>query len=215
MRLKLETVQKDHLSIHFKERTRLWTFDFSITLAIALAIHLLAIFFINIDLGSPPKLASSPRVRVQTTGAFLETSLLSEKETSPYKLPPLPRSKASLSVFLAKNPIPSKNASLRDSFSLDVLEDRFEAAMAPRVLFSRGYSIQSASALPIKRPDARPGCALLRFQAGKSGSIIWLEWIQSTGDTSQDQAIEQYLKQIRLNIPSENRIVKGEVEIHL
>ena len=213
MRLKLEHVQKDHLSIHFKERTRLWTFDFSITLAIALAIHLLAIFFINIDLGSPPKLASSPRVSVQTTGAFLETSLLSEKETSPYKLPPLPPSKASLSVFLAKNPIPSKNAFLHDSFSLDVPEDKFEAAMAPRVLFSRGYSIHSAP--PIMRPNAHPKYALLRFQAGKSGSIIWLDWVQSTGDNSQDQAIEQYLKQIRLNIPSENRIVKGEVEIHL
>lgn len=197
--------KKKTLTLSYKEKKRFFTKTLLLTLGIALGFHLAFLFLFSIDLGMLKDPVEPPPLSVTATLPGLQA--YSEKEVSvPLQL-----------SYLEENRKQSPEVPFYFSY---IEEVPFRAApMTKRtwkssIDISRGIAMKQQAAPPLEISSYDPPHGSLLFEADAStGKIYYYVWKESTGISGLDTKIEEYVKGLTLEFPSEVPIAQGDIEV--
>lgn len=194
-----------------KQRTKLWTFDFTLALGIALLIHVVGFLFFRVDLKgflNPTKYPSTVFVSSEQVGSTLG---FYEQENIPeipsfliiQQLETPPLSLISLAANLKPKPLPIDLSGLEIASIYKPVTSRF---------FLSGGCQFLIEPEPIKAKKISK--AKLEFQANsETGIIFWLNWLEATGDPKCDLRIVENLKNSKLIASHSLLAMRGIIEV--
>ncbi len=193
------------IQIALLERPKLFNRELLIGLSIALIAHLLFFGFFKIQLGmladplAPLPLTVLPSIR--TTGVTVNQPSRQMTEEELFLAKPI-RQELPTSLSFKLPP---------DELTIEI-PSKTVKALRPTFRFSRGIVPRHPLELkPVKIEE--PLFASLEIEADPaSGKIYFYEWMQRSGDKNLDQAIEQFIKELKLEI-TDSAAVTATLEI--
>lgn len=197
--------KKKTLTLSYKEKRRFFTKTLLLTLGIALSFHLAFLFLFKIDLGMLKEPMELPPLTVSTSLPSIQA--YSEKEIpQPLRLSYLEEKRQTVPeipfYFSYTEEVPFRAAPMT------------KKRRSSRVDISRGIKIKNLEIPALEVATYDPPYGSLFFEAdAATGKIYYYSWKESTGIPSLDSKIEELVKGLSLEFPSEVPLAQGDIEV--
>lgn len=193
----------------FKKRASYFTKDFLLALSIALLLHLMAIIFFRIDVGTLlkiyPELGNLSVLAAPKDSGSL--SLLSDTSQEAFG--------KEFSFQISRKEAPTslpphfENQTLSPFHTVELPEEELPQELPPFYASLQLYPFPYASKPTFLKSSTATRAKVEFIADTKNEELIWLKLIESTGDSRLDKKIQAYLRELPLQISSKELFVRG------